>query len=156
MVLKSNVESYASRYCYSYSRKKNVIFKVQVKASTSIVKVFALPFEVICINQILGTSVKYYKRNNSRAKYYSSFTTWKCLSCSVVHHLFLVFIIHVKQIMQEFSKLWWPIPPPLPKKIKLKEKCVTLIKKPRRDFKSNCTADFDIYKQLSWHLHYYS
>lgn len=93
-----------------------VIFKVQVKASTSIVKVFALPFEVICINQILGTSVKYYKRNNSRAKYYSSFTTWKCLSCSVVHHLFLVFIIHVKQIMQEFSKLWWPIPPPLPKK----------------------------------------
>lgn len=55
--------------------KKIVIFKVQVKASTSIVKVFALPFEVICINQILGTSVKYYKRNNSRAKYYSSFTT---------------------------------------------------------------------------------
>lgn len=135
MVLKSNV----SRYCYSYSRKKNVIFKVQVRASTSIVKVFALPFEVVCINQILlGTSVKYYKRNNSRAKYYSSFTTWKCLSCSVVHHLFLVFIIHVKQIMQEFSKLWWPIPPPLPKKIKLKERCVTLIKNPEEI--SNPTA----------------
>lgn len=77
MVLKSNVESYASRYCYSYSRKKNVIFKVQVKASTSIVKVFALPFEVICINQILGTSVKYYKRNNSRAKYYLQFHNLK-------------------------------------------------------------------------------
>lgn len=49
-----------------------------------------------------------------------------------------------------------PSPLPSQKKNKLKKKKCYIDKKPRRNFKSNCTADFDIYKQLSWHLHYYS
>lgn len=43
-------------------------FQSSSKASTTIVKVFVLPFEVFYINQIIGTSVKYYKRNNSMAE----------------------------------------------------------------------------------------
>lgn len=138
MVLKSNVESYASRYCYSYSRKKNVIFKVQVKASTSIVKVFALPFEVICINQILGTSVKYYKRNNSRAKLLFKFYNLKMpfMFCGAS----LIFSLYnsCKTNNARVLKIMVTHPPSPPKKIKLKEKCVTLIKNPEEI--SNPTA----------------